>query len=109
MGYATAMDSGPSWSSCSYLVTALEGARMALIAGDPVNAGADLARAHACAIEIYGHLDPTRSVVCAHIQGLLETCISRIEHAQRNSDGAALDAALQLVQPLQSMLAHVID
>jgi len=48
-------------------------------------------------------------VVCAHIQGLLETCISRIEHAQRNSDGAALDAALQLVQPLQSMLAHVID
>lgn len=105
---ATAVNAGPP-SSCSHLVASLEHAREAFGNGDAVVARTSLAVAHANAIDLYGRLDPTRSVVCAHLQSLLETCVARIEFAQRNTDGPALDAALQLVQPLQSMLAHVID
>jgi hypothetical protein len=103
------LEAAPSLPSCDDLVASLERARQALFAGDPVDAGAGFACAYSCAVELYGRLDPTRAIVCAHLQCLLETCIARIEYAQVHADASALEAALQLVQPWQSVLARVID
>jgi len=106
---ASAFPPAEAMLGCEGLMASLQHAHHALVAGDSESVGGALAHAYTCAIGLYGRLDPQRTFACAHVQGVLEECIERIDHAQRNADDASVNAALRLFAPLQSVLGAVID
>lgn len=90
-------------------MASLERAHTAFATGDRESIGGALTEAYANAIALYGKLDPRRTSACARVQRVLETCIARIDQAQRTADSASVVAALQLFAPVQPMLALVTD
>lgn len=91
------------------LMASLERAQTAFATGDAVSIGGALTEAYDNAIALYGRLDPRRTSACARVQRVLETCIARIDTAQRHADSASLKAAVQLFAPVQPMLALVTE
>lgn len=90
-------------------MASLERAQTAFATGDSANIGGALTEAYDNAIALYGRLDPRRTSACARVQRVLETCIARIDNAQRNADAASVVAALRLFAPVQPMLALVTE
>ncbi len=87
------------------LLTSLRRAEHAMSAG--ADAADELTEAYTRALDLYVRLDPSRTRIGAHLQGLLESCIQRIDLASRTADAGAVAAALQLLLPLQSMLPRL--
>jgi flagellin-specific chaperone FliS len=98
--------SGQTWDR---LVGSLKQAREALVAGDCTRAQGALASASSFVADLYGELDPVRTALATHIQALLETCMSRIEHARRHADVASIDATIQLLLPVRAALKPLTD